>query len=182
MAGSQRRTAVGLFGIWALLVALVGSVSWVAIASVGQGLGQSLPGNRSAVSAAGGSSAGVDSERATTPVPTPSSSSPPPQPSVTVTKTRPAGSQPTVTVTTRVTIAVSARTGTAERETFSLRGGAVTVRCESNQPVLVGTRPKSGWSLTWAKRSGQLVVRFTKEEESVEVALGCTNNRPVRVG
>ena len=173
MAGSQRRTAVGLFGIWALLVALVGSVSWVAIASVGQGLGQSLPGNRSAVSAAGGSSAGVDSERATTPVPTPSSSSPPPQPSVTVTKTRPAGSQPTVTVTTRVTIAVSARTGTAERETFSLRGGAVTVRCESNQPVLVGTRPK---------RSGQLVVRFTKEEESVEVALGCTNNRPVRVG
>ena len=137
MAGSQRRTAVGLFGIWALLVALVGSVSWVAIASVGQGLGQSLPGNRSAVSAAGGSSAGVDSERATTPVPTPSSSSPPPQPSVTVTKTRPAGSQPTVTVTTRVTIAVSARTGTAEREIFSFIESACARRYAAQVGVVV---------------------------------------------
>lgn len=186
MGGSQRRTAAGLIGIWALLVALAGSVSWVAIASVGQGLGQSLPGNRSPLSAGAPSEPG-STPAPTTPIPSPSpSSSPPtvrPAPSVTVTKTLTAGARPTVTVTTRVTTtATTSRGSTGDRETFSTRGGAATVRCDAGEPVLVGTRPKSGWSVTWSKRSGQFVVRFRQDGDAVELTVGCADGQPVRVG
>lgn len=191
MSQAPRRTVAGLVGLWSLLVLVAGSVSWVAITSVGQDLGQALGTDGRVVAAptqlppAPGTSESDSGNASLTASasPQPSPTQAVPTPTVTRTQVLAPGPRPTVTVTTRVTIAAPAPTVPPEggRATFTSRGGSLTVQCTSGIPYLVGTRPKPGWSVTWSKRNQRLYVRFRTSGDSVEVVTRCDGNQPARV-
>ncbi len=191
MSGSRLRTVGGLVGAWALLVALAGVATWVAISSVGAGLGEASPADRAIVYANGPEPSTVvvtespGSSPSASPTGVTSSPSPVPStvlvpgPTVTVPGAPPA-SRPRPTVTRTVTVTASPTSPQAGVATFASRGGSVTVRCVENTPRIVGVKPLSGWSATWERSSGVLKVVFRSSGDSVRILVACVDGQPVR--
>lgn len=185
MSLSRLRTVGGLLGAWALLVALAGVATWVAISSVGAGLGKASPSDRAIVYANGpqpspsASASPSPSAEApsVTPTPVPSTARSP-GPTVTV----PGGpvTRPRPTVTRTVTVTAYPTSPQSGGSTFASRGGSVTVRCVDNVPRIVGVKPLSGWTATWDRSNGVLKVVFRNDGDSVRILVTCVNGRPVR--
>ncbi len=165
--------------VWVLVVAAVGSVTYVVVDRAGAGIGDTSQTRPLAAAAT------------TAPAPEPTRSSPRPSrtpsrtPSPRATATRapaPATATPLATATpapapTR-TAAPAPVSGTAS---FPTRGGTVVATCTDGVVRLDSITVRDGWRFETEAEEGHLEVKFESGEDEVELRIGCRGGVPVLV-
>lgn len=163
--------------VWLLVVAAVGSVTYLVVDRAGRGIGDTSQSRPLAVA----------TPASATPAPTRAT----PRPSRTPTRTAspsprssstrsPANPAPATTAAP----APTATTAPAPRtESFSTRGGTVVATCIDGSVRLDSITVRDGWRFEREVEDGYVEVKFDAEEaDEIELKIGCRGGVPVRVG
>ena len=176
---------------WVLVVAAVGSVTYLVVDRAGEGIGDTSTSRpmaapptttptASSTSTSPRPSRTPEPTRTTTRTPRPTSVSTP-APAPTRTTTRPKATTP-APAPTRTTTAPVSRT-----KTFSTAGGTVVATCTDGRVRLDSVTPRNGWRFETDDEGGYVEVQFKtvggdeEDEDEVEVKIACRSGVPTRV-
>jgi hypothetical protein len=175
-----RPPLLALLAAWVLVVAVVGTVTYLVVDRAGRGLGHAAAARTVAAAPVG--SPTETPPTPTTPSPTPSqspstrstptpSSSPPPPPSSSPPPPRSSSPPPATTRPPSTT------------ESFRTRGGTVVATCVDGGVQLTSITVRDGWRFEDETEDGRLEVKFESgEDDEVDVKIGCADGVPVRLG
>ncbi len=182
---SGRRPLLLMGLVWLLVVAAVGSVTYLVVDRAGKEIGDTS-GTSQVVAA-------PSLRTSTTSRPTPSS----PRPTATRTRTTTPKSTPKSTPTptvSAVTPVPSRRTTPIEAPptptpttsptrtaSFTTKGGTVVASCTGDRMVVGSIRPRNGWSLEREVEGDHLEVHFKASEDEVEIKIRCRDGVPTEV-
>lgn len=167
--------------VWVLVVAAVGSVTYLVVDRAGRGIGDTSQTRPLAVAPS------------TTPTPSPTQSSP--RPSRTPSRTsspsaspRPTASTASTATPTRTPPAPPAPTRTtaappaSSTRSFATAGGTVVATCTDGVVRLDSITVRDGWRFETEKEEGYLEVKFESAgDDEVELKIGCRGGVPVQV-
>ena len=170
---------------WVLVVAAVGSVTYLVVDRAGQGIGDtstSRPMAAAPTTTPTVSATSTSPRPSRTPEPTRTTRTPrptsvsTPAPATTRTTTRPEATTPAPPPATR-TAAPASRT-----KSFSTAGGTVVATCTDGRVRLDSVTPRNGWRFEDEAEHGYVKVKFEAEEENeVELTIGCRSGVPTLV-
>ncbi len=174
---------------WVLVVAAVGTVTYLVVDRAGRALGQAS--DTSTLVAAPPST----SSRTAAPTSTGSSPSPSPGRSSTPRSTlgptaAPAPTVPTGSTGSATTVRPSStptptptptRTVSTRTASFTTRGGTVVASCTGDRIRLDSITPRDGWGFEPEIDGSQLEVKFTSRQDEVELHIRCVGGVPTGV-
>lgn len=166
--------------VWLLVVAVVGSVTYLVVDRAGRGIGDTSATSPMAapVVSATPSPGATRSSAAPSPTPTRTRSATP-----TSAPSAPATSSPRPTATSAPVPTRSSTPAPVSRtRSFPTRGGTVVATCVDGRVRLDSITVKDGWSFEKDVEHGNVEVKFEAEEEDeIEVTIGCRNGIPTEV-
>ncbi len=138
--------------VWVLVVAAVGSVTYLVVDRAGRGIGDT---------------SGTRPMAATSATPPLATSSP-------------AGT-PTPRSTSTSTASTPTSSPASRTESFSTRGGTVVATCTGDRVRLDSVTVRDGWRFETETEHGYLDVKLKSEEDDVELTIGCRGGVPALV-
>ena len=163
---------------WVLVVAVVGSVTYLVVDRAGRGIGDTSQTRPLAVAPV--ASASPSATRVLRPRTPTHTGSPTPSPRTSSTRApvpSSAAPAPTAAPTSSATKAPAPRTAS-----FSTRGGTVVATCVDGSVRLDSITVRDGWRFEREAEHGYVEVKFDAEEaDEIELKIGCRGGVPVQV-
>jgi hypothetical protein len=172
--------------VWVLVVAAVGSVTYLVVDRAGRGIGDTSATAPMAAPVASATPSATPTRSSSAPSPTRTrtrSATPTPRPTSTPAPPAPATSSPRASATSTPTPTRTPTPAPVSRtESFSTRGGTVVATCVDGRVRLDSITVRDGWRFEKDVEGGYVEVKFEAEEDDeIELRIGCRNGVPTLV-
>ncbi len=171
---------------WLLVVAAVGSVTYLVVDRAGRGIGDTSVTRPMAAPVVSETPSTAPTRSPSAPSPTKKrtrSATPTSRPRATPAPSTPATSSPRASATSTPTPTRTSTPAPVSRtESFSTRGGTVVATCVEGRVRLDSITVRDGWRFEKEVEDGYVEVKFEAEEDDeIELKIGCRNGVPTLV-